>query len=141
LRQAIHRYTAPERFYLSTIGIFAGLAVLLAAVGLYGVVAYLVSGRAREFGIRMALGARRPQITTLVLREAVRPTVWGLGLGLVAALLGTRVLASLLFRVKPADPLILGAVTALVAAVAMAAGVLPARRATRIDPSEALRRE
>lgn len=141
MAQAVRRDTAVERFYLIVVGLFAGLAVLLAAVGLYGVVAYLVSRRTREFGIRIALGARRPEITGLVLRQAVAPMVWGIVGGLAAAFIGVRVLESVLFQVEPRDPLIFAGGTTLVVVVALLAALLPARRAAGADPVAAVNAE
>jgi putative ABC transport system permease protein len=139
--EAIAREVAPTRFYMLTLASFAALAVVLAAVGLYGVVAYLVSRRTREIGIRMALGARREQVVGLVLRQGVRPAVLGLIVGLALSLAFGRVAESLLFQVSPRDPLIITAVTLLLAAVSTIAVFLPARRASRVDPVTALRAE
>jgi len=138
---AVHRETAPTRFYLTTVGAFAALAVLLACVGLYGVVGYLVARRTPEIGIRMALGARREQVVTMVLAQGVRPAAWGVALGVILALAFGRVAESLLFQVSPRDPLILSGVSALMVIVTLAAAFLPARRASRIDPVTALRVE
>ena len=141
LEEVVGRQVAPTRFYLTLIGLFAALAVVLAAVGLYGVVAYLVTRRTREIGVRMALGAGRGSIAKLVLGQGVRPAAWGLALGLVAAWLGARALESLLFQVDPTDPFIFGGVALLLAGVVTAATLIPARSATRVDPVEALRAE
>jgi ABC-type antimicrobial peptide transport system permease subunit len=141
MEEVVRRELAPSRFYMTLVGLFAALAVVLAAVGLYGVVAYLVSRRTREIGVRMAMGAGRSTITMLVLGQGVRPAAWGLALGLLGASAGSRVLESLLFQVEPTDPVIFAAAAALLAAVVMAATLLPTRRATRVDPVEALRAE
>jgi ABC-type antimicrobial peptide transport system permease subunit len=117
---------------------FSVLALLLSAVGLYGVLAYLVSQRRKEIGIRLALGSSARRIFELVLREGLLLVGAGLGLGALGALLLRRGIASQLYGVRPSDPLVLGAVTALLAAVALGACALPARRATRIDPVTAL---
>ncbi|MBW3534734.1 MAG: ABC transporter permease [Gemmatimonadetes bacterium] len=141
LEEVVARQLAPTRFYLTLLGLFAALAVVLAAVGLYGVVAYLVSRRTREIGVRMAMGADRRSITRLVLGQGMRPAAWGLALGLLAAFLGSRVLESLLFEVEPTDPVVFVGVAVLLASVVVAATLLPARSATRVDPVEALRAE
>ena len=118
---------------------FGALATLLAAVGLYGVMAYAVARRTREIGIRMALGAERGSVLWMVLREVAVMAIVGVGLGLAAAFYLTRKVESQLFGLSPTDPLTLGMATLLLVAIAMAAGFGPARRATSIDPNVALR--
>jgi putative ABC transport system permease protein len=130
---------APTRFYLVSLAAFALIAVVLASVGLYGVVAYLISRRTREIGIRMALGARQGQVVGMVLRQGMVPAVTGLVVGLALALVLGRVAESLLFQVSPRDPAIMLAVTLLLAAIATVAVLLPARRASRVHPVIALR--
>jgi ABC-type antimicrobial peptide transport system permease subunit len=139
LAEAVDREAAATRLYLTLVAAFAVLAVFLASVGLYGVVAFLVVRRTREIGVRMALGARRSEITRLVVAQGLRPAAWGLALGLGAALLGGRAVESVLFQVEPRDPVVFTGVTALLVAVVLAASVVPARRAAAIDPTEALR--
>jgi putative ABC transport system permease protein len=134
-------YFASDRFYLFFIGTFAILATILSAVGLYGVVAYLVSKRTREIGIRVALGASRRQVVGLVLAQSVAPVVMGMVLGLGAALGGGRLLASLLYQVGPWDPAAVFGATALLLGVVGIATLLPARQATRIPPTDAMRVE
>jgi putative ABC transport system permease protein len=132
---------ARPRFQLALLVIFAGIAVLLATIGVYGVVSYSVSQRTQEIGIRVALGACASDVSRLVLREGLLLGGLGVAVGLAAAVVSTRVLRSLLFEVTPTDPLTLGAVAGLLLAVAIAATLLPARRATRVDPMVALHYE
>jgi putative ABC transport system permease protein len=132
---------ARPRFQLVLLLVFAGIAVLLATIGVYGVVSYSVSQRTQEIGIRVALGARSGDVSRMVLREGLLLGGSGVALGLAAALATTRVLRSLLFEVTPTDPVTLGAVACLLLAVAVAATLWPARRATQVDPMVALRYE
>jgi predicted permease len=129
------------RFLAVLLGIFAGLAVLLAAVGVYGVLSYLVSERQQEIGVRMALGAGRGTVLAMVLRRGLVLTGIGLLLGLAATLILTRLLESLLFGVRPTDPVALAAGACFVTIVALLACFIPARRATRVDPMVVLRAE
>jgi predicted permease len=130
-----------QRFLAQLLGVFAGLALVLAAVGTYGVLSYLVTERQREIGIRMALGADRTSVLSLVLRLGLSTAVIGLVIGVAGALGLTRLARSLLFEVRPTDPLTFGAVAGLITLVALVACVVPARRATRVDPMVALREE
>jgi putative ABC transport system permease protein len=139
--QLISDSVAQPRLNLSLLVAFAVLALLLAAVGVYGVMAYAVTQRTQEFGIRLALGAGRTDVLKQVFFEGGRLAALGLTFGLAAALALTRLMASLLFGVKPADPLTLGVAAALLIFVAFAACYIPARRATRVDPIVALRYE
>lgn len=132
---------APTRFVLTLLAVFAGLALALAAVGLYGVAAYMVSQRRREIGIRMALGARSSRVTGMVIRQAALPTFLGVGIGLAASLLGADVMRRLLYEVDPRDPWVFTGVAVLLVVVSLLATLLPARQAARVDPGEALRRE
>jgi predicted permease len=132
---------ARQRFLAQLLGIFAGLALALAAVGTYGVLSYLVTERQREIGIRMALGADRGRVLSLVLTQGLSTTVIGLVIGVGGAVGLTRLASSLLFEVKPTDPLTFAAVAALITLVALVACVVPARRATKVDPIVALREE
>jgi putative ABC transport system permease protein len=130
---------AQRRLATSLVGGFAVAALLLAAIGMYGVISYGVAQRTREMGIRMALGASRRRILRLVLGEGMRLAIAGALLGIVAALASTRLIASLLFGVVPTDPLTFVATPLLLAAVAILATYIPARRATRLDPTLAIR--
>ena len=131
--------TARERFYLVLLTAFAGVAVALAAVGIYGVMSYAVSRRTHELGLRMALGARPQQLLANVVREGMTVAAIGGAIGIAGALAISRVMASLLFGVRATDPLTFVAVAATLGAVALVACYIPARRATRVDPLKALR--
>jgi predicted permease len=139
--QLVSNSLAQPRLNLSLLVAFAVLALGLAAVGVYGVMAYAVTQRTQEFGIRMALGASPGNVLKQVFLEGGRLAALGLVLGLIAALALTRMMASLLYGVKPSDPVSLGVAAALLAVVALAACYIPARRATRVDPLVALRYE
>ena len=132
---------AAPKFRTLLLGIFAGLAVCLAMAGVYGVMAYLVSQRSNEIGLRMALGASPGEVSRLVLRQGMQLAGAGLAFGLAGAIAATRFLTSMLFEVKPADPATYAAVAATLAIVALAASYIPARRASRVDPLVALRQE
>jgi len=120
---------------------FGGLALLLACIGLYGVMSYTVNGRTKEIGLRMALGAQRSSVLSMVLKEVMTLVLIGVAVGIPAALVASRSLSSLLFGLNPADPVSLGIVILLLSGVAMLAGLIPARRATKVDPLVALRYE
>jgi putative ABC transport system permease protein len=132
---------ARERFQTALLALFAACALLLALVGVYGLLSYAVTRRTSEMGVRMALGANSGSIARLVLGEGGVLVLVGVALGLIGSLIATRALQAMLYEVKTSDPLALLAVIASFAAAALAACYLPARRASRIDPSEALRAE
>ena len=135
------RLLITQRLNLTLLAVFAGVALALAVIGLYGVLAYAVAQRQREIGVRMALGAQRRDVLGLVVGHGMRLTGIGVILGLAGALALTRVLKSLLFEIKPFDPVTFLTVTALLAGVALLACWIPARRAAKVDPIEALRYE
>ncbi|HKB54751.1 MAG TPA: FtsX-like permease family protein, partial [Ramlibacter sp.] len=132
---------ARQRFAMSLMEIFAGLALGLATLGTYGVISYLVNQGTREIGIRMALGATPRGILLLILGRGMTITLLGIGAGLAGALAFTRLIRSLLFEVRPTDPLIFASVAALLGLAALLATYAPARRATRTNPLESLRCE
>lgn len=132
---------APRRFGLLLVALFAAAALLLACLGIYGVVSYSVVQRRHEVGMRMALGAPRGTVVRMMIGQGMRPALMGLGVGLLAAAGLTRVLASLLYGVAPDDPRTFAAAAAILTAVALLSSWLPARRAARIDPADALRQD
>jgi putative ABC transport system permease protein len=139
MEQMVGYSTARQKFYAVLLGIFAGVAGLLAAIGIYGVLAYSVVQRTQEIGIRMALGAARGQVLSLVMRRGIALAGIGIGVGLIGAFAGARYLQSMLFGIEPRDPATFAAVALGFAMVAALAAYLPARRATRVDPMVALR--
>jgi putative ABC transport system permease protein len=141
LEELLGKSVAPRRFNMLLLGIFAGIALVLAAVGLYGVMSYSVSWRTHEIGIRMALGAKRADVLRLVIRQGMSMTLIGIGIGLAGAFSLTRVITGMLHGVSPTDPLTFTGVSIVLVAVALLACLIPARRATRVDPIVALRNE
>jgi ABC-type lipoprotein release transport system permease subunit len=137
----IAKSMAQRTFAFALIGIFGGLALLLATVGIYGVVAYTVSLRTREVGIRMAVGAKPSDVSLLILRQVWGTTMAGLAVGLAISLWFGQMMASLLFEVKPTDGVTICAVAGLIGATALVAGYIPAQRAARFEPIKALRFE
>ena len=141
MTQLVAASVAQRRLSTQLLSAFAGAAVLIAALGLYGVLAYNVTQRTREIGIRMALGAQRREVLGLIVGQGMRLALIGVGLGLVAALVLSRVLRTLLFEIKPADPVTFTVAAGLFSLVAFLACWLPARRAAKVDPMVALRHE
>jgi ABC-type antimicrobial peptide transport system permease subunit len=139
MEQMIAESVAGRRFSMLLLGAFAGLALVLAAVGIYGITAYSVAQRTREMGLRMALGAQPGTVLGMVLKEAGVLAGVGLAVGLVLALASTRVMASLLFGVPATDPMTFAVVAFALTVVSLAAAYVPGRRATRVDPMVALR--
>ena len=135
------RSLAQPELWARLLAVFAALAVVLAAVGLYGVVSYLMAQRTHEMGIRMALGANRVDVFSLVVKQGLRLTLVGTFIGIPCALGAGRLLVHLVPSVRPGDPSLLTVVSALLLGVAFAASYIPARRATRVDPIVALRYE
>ncbi|MFL6195860.1 MAG: ADOP family duplicated permease [Thermoanaerobaculia bacterium] len=141
MEEVVSRSLADRRLNLWLLGAFAGIALLLAAAGLYGVISYLVAQRTREIGVRLALGAQKSSVVGMVVRQGAVLVAAGIALGLVGSLAVTRVLESLLYGVSTRDPLTFVAIPALLAAVALLATWVPARRASRVDPMLAIRNE
>jgi predicted permease len=139
IQRLVDHATSPRRFFVLLVGIFAGLGLLLASLGIYGVISYSVTRQRPEIGIRMALGATEASVQLDVIWRTMRLALVGISVGLVASLAVSRLIASLLFRTAPNDPLTFVAMVVLLGAVALLAGYLPARRASKIDPMIALR--
>jgi predicted permease len=137
----VSQSVAMRRYTLLLVGMFAAIGVLLAAIGVYGVISYATSQRAREFGIRIALGATRGRVVSHVLQRSAVLTAFGLGVGIIGSLFLTRSLSSLLFEVNPLDLLSFSAAVALLAFVSIGASLLPAWRAARVDPIIAMQGE
>jgi putative ABC transport system permease protein len=141
LEEVLARSVSEPRFYAILLGSFAGTALFLAALGLFGVTSYAVTQRTRELAVRIALGAGRAELLRMVLLDALLLGAAGVAVGLAGALLLSRVLSSMLYSLSPRDPLTLGGVALLLLATTLVAGYVPARWATRVDPAVALRAE
>jgi len=139
--QVVGRNTLDANFDATLLSVFAGLSLVLAGVGLFGILSYMVAQRTSEIGIRIALGAQRKQVLGQVLLDGLRPALFGLGLGLAASLAAVREVASMLYETQPLDPAVFAAVSAVLLLVAALACLVPAWRASRLDPMQALRTE
>jgi putative ABC transport system permease protein len=137
----LEKSVAGRRFNMLLLGLFGGLALALAAVGIYGVISYSVSQRTHEIGIRMALGAISSNVLGMILLKGFKLVGTGVALGLAASLAATRIMSNLLFGIGATDPLTFFAIALLLTGVAMLACFIPARRATKVDPMVALRHE
>jgi ABC-type antimicrobial peptide transport system permease subunit len=141
MSEAVDASLTQTRLRTWLLGLFGAMALALAAAGIFGVISYSVSRRTHEFGIRMTLGATRREILRLVLKEALRLALAGVGAGIVTALGLTRLISSLLYGVRARDPVTLVVLPLLLTGTALLAAYLPARRATQVDPMAALRHE
>ena len=139
--QVLDDKLAPQRLSALLLGVFAGIALVLAAVGIYSVLSYIVRGRSREIGIRRALGARTSDVLRLVIVEGMSPALVGVAAGTIAALASAQVMRTLVFGVSASDPATLAAVGATLALVALMASLVPAYHASRLDPVKTLRAE
>jgi len=139
--EVIAQSISPQRFNLLLLASFAALALLLAAVGIYSVLSYSVRRRVREIGIRMALGATPAQVLRMVVGDGLKPIILGVAIGLAAAVALSRVVASLIYGVRPTDPLTFSVVALLLIVVGVLASIIPAYRATRVEPIRILREE
>ena len=141
MEASLYEQVAAPRFRTLLLTIFAGLSLCLAIGGVYGVTAYVVGQRSNEIGLRMALGATPGHVLRLILRQGAAVAAAGIALGLLGSLAGTRLMTSMLFEVKPADPVTYAGVGILLGVIVLAASYIPAQRAARLDPLIALRQE
>jgi ABC-type antimicrobial peptide transport system permease subunit len=141
LQQIVDHAVSPRRFFVSLVTCFAVLGLVLASLGIYGVISYSVAQRTQEIGIRMALGATAPQVQFGVIAKTLRLALLGVALGTIVSLAAAKWIASLLFDTTPTDPATFAGIVLLLSVVAFVAGYIPARRATKVDPMVALRHE
>ena len=139
IQSIVDHATSPRRFFAILVGLFAGLGLLLASLGIYGLISYSVAGRTHEIGIHMALGATRERVQLRVMWETLRMALIGIALGTIASYAAGRAISSILFNTEPGDPATFLIMIASLTLVALAAGYLPARRASRTEPTVALR--
>jgi ABC-type antimicrobial peptide transport system permease subunit len=139
IQSIVDRAVSPRRFFVMLVGIFAGLGLLLASLGIYGVISYSVTRQTQEIGIRMALGASTERVQLGVIARTMRLVLAGIAIGTITSVVAAKSIAALLFKTEPTDPAAFAATVLLLSAVALIAGYLPARRASRIDPMAALR--
>jgi ABC-type antimicrobial peptide transport system permease subunit len=139
IQSIVDHAVSPRRFFVLLVAIFAGLGLLLASLGIYGVISYSVTRQTQEIGIRMALGASTERVQFGVISRTMRLVLAGVAVGAVTSLVAARWIAALLFKTEPTDPAAFAATILLLCAVALVAGYIPARRASRIDPMIALR--
>jgi ABC-type antimicrobial peptide transport system permease subunit len=139
IQSIVDHATSPRRFFAILVGLFAGLGLLLASLGIYGLISYSVAGRTHEIGIHMALGATRERVQLHVMWETLRMALIGIALGTIASYAVGRAISSILFNTEPSDPATFLIMIASLTVVALAAGYLPARRASRTEPTVALR--
>jgi predicted lysophospholipase L1 biosynthesis ABC-type transport system permease subunit len=141
MEQTVADSIAQKRFSMTLLAVFAALALLLASIGIYGVLSYLVGQRTQEIGVRMALGAQRSDVLRLIMSDGARMALLGISIGIAAALGLTHLMTSMLFGVRPTDPLTFAVVTLVLGLIALLACYVPAHRAMRVDPTVALRYE
>jgi ABC-type antimicrobial peptide transport system permease subunit len=139
VQQLVDHASSPRRFFVLLVGAFAALGVILASLGIYGVISYSVTRQTKEIGIRMALGATAGSVMSGIIARTLRLTLAGIAAGTILSLALSRTMATLLFGTEPTDPVTFGAMILLLAGVALTAGYIPARRASRINPTIALR--
>jgi ABC-type antimicrobial peptide transport system permease subunit len=139
IQQIVDRSTSPRRFFAMLVGVFAALGLILASLGIYGVISYSVTRNTQEIGIRMALGASPGRVQKEVISKTLRLALIGIGMGTIGSFAMARAIGSMLFATKPTDPITFGGMIVVLAVVAFVAGYLPARRASKINPMIALR--